>query len=237
MPKSKRDKKISLTKTSKKGLALKQKIVEDVRNCVEKFESIYVFTFRNMRNEIMKSVREEWKPSRFFFGKNRVIALGFGKTVEDEVEEGLHKISGMLKGQCGLLFTNCKKQEVIDWFESYSVEEYARSGFEANKTVELNEGPLKQFPHDIEPYLRKLGMPTKLDRGVVTLIKDFEVCKKGNILTPEQAKILKLLDHRLATFKLVLKACWMKGKGFEKLSEDDETVAEESDEEMEAGDE
>nr|XP_023013798.1 mRNA turnover protein 4 homolog [Leptinotarsa decemlineata] len=167
MPKSKRDKKISLTKTDKKGLALKQKIVEDVRNCVEKYKSIYLFTYRNMRNEKMKEVREEWKPSRFFFGKNKVIAISFGKTVEEEVEENLHKMSAILKGQCGLLFTDCKKKKVVDWFNNYSVEDYARSGFKATETVNLKEGPLTQFSHAIEPYLRQLGMPTKLDRDVI----------------------------------------------------------------------
>ncbi|KAG5871580.1 hypothetical protein JTB14_017503 [Gonioctena quinquepunctata] len=231
MPKSKRDKKISLTKTDKKGLALKQKIVEDVRNCVEKYKSIYVFTYRNMRNEKMKEVREHWKPSRFFFGKNKVIGIGLGTTLENEVEEGLHKLSAVLKGQCGLLFTDSKKKEVEEWFNSYSVEDFARSGFKATQTVQLDEGPLKQFSHAIEPYLRQLGMPTKLDRGVVTLLKDYEVCKKGNILTPEQAKILELLDLRLATFKLILKAKWSKGKRFEEfeVEEEDEEEVEEMD--------
>lgn len=60
-------------------------------------------------------------------------------------------------------------------------------------------------------------MPTKLDRGVVTLIKDFEVCKEGSVLTPEQAKILELLDYKLATFKLNLRAGWIKKTGFKRL--------------------
>ncbi|XP_066256489.1 mRNA turnover protein 4 homolog [Euwallacea similis] len=222
MPKSKRDKKISLTKTSKKGLALKQKIVDDVRNCVQKYQSIYLFTFKNMRNEKMKEVREQWKPSRFFFGKNKVISIGLGRTEEEEVEEGLHKLSESMKGQCALLFTDSTKQEVTEWFDDYAVEDFARSGFKSTQTVILNEGPLKQFSHAIEPYLRQLGMPTKLDRGMVTLIKDFEVCKEGSILTPERAKILELLEHRLATFKLILRARWSKEGGFEKISSSQE---------------
>ena len=35
--------------------------------------------------------------------------------------------------------------------------------------VELNEGPLDQFTHDMEPYLRKQGMPVRLNKG-----KDYE---------------------------------------------------------------
>lgn len=137
------------------------------------------------------------------------------------------KISATLKGQCGLLFTDCKEDEVVDWFSCFSYAGFARSGFKVNQNITLNEGPLKQFSHAIEPYLRQLGMPTKLDRGVVTLIKNYEVCKSGDILTPEKAKILELLDHRLAMFNLILKARWIKGDGFKKLNEDDEDECEE----------
>jgi hypothetical protein len=31
--------------------------------------------------------------------------------------------------------------------------------------VELNEGPLDQFSHDMEPFLRKQGLPVRLNRG------------------------------------------------------------------------
>lgn len=82
-----------MTKTDKKGLALKQKIVEDVRNCVEKYKSVYMFTYKNMRNEKMQEIREHWKPSRFFFGKIKILQIGLGRKEEDEVEEGLHKVT------------------------------------------------------------------------------------------------------------------------------------------------
>lgn len=80
-------------------------------------------------------------------------------------------------------------------------------------------------------------MPTSLERGVVTLLRDYEVCKEGQVLTPEQAKILELLDLRLATFKLKLKAVYSKKDGFEKLSigndDEDDDDADMEDEEVE----
>ncbi|XP_076662528.1 ribosomal protein LP0-like [Halictus rubicundus] len=221
MPKSKRDKKISLTKTSKKGLVLKQQIVEDVRNCVERYTKIFLISVDNMRNNKLKDLRGEWKDSRFFFGKNKVIALALGKSREDEVAEGLHKLSAALRGQCGLLFTNRPKKQVLEWMESYEEADHARSGFVVNETVVLPEGPMPEFPHSIEPHLRQLGMPTALQKGVVTLIKEYTVCKKGQTLTPEQARILKLLDKPLATFKLIPLGVFLKKHGYKQLMSQD----------------
>ncbi|XP_015118595.1 mRNA turnover protein 4 homolog [Diachasma alloeum] len=233
MPKSKRDKKISLTKTSKKGKILKDHIIEDVKVCVEKYNRVFLFTYANMRNDKLKSLREQWSGSRFFFGKNKIIAHGFGLTPETEVAEGIHEMSKVLKGQCGLLFTNKTKKEVLSWMEEYGEEDFARAGFIPTETIVLPEGPLPDFSHAIEPHLRQLGMPTALQKGVVTLLQDYEVCKKGQALTPEQARILKLFGRQLATFKLIPLGFYSKKKGYTHLAA---SSAEPSEEQMEAED-
>ncbi|XP_065086251.1 mRNA turnover protein 4 homolog [Ochlerotatus camptorhynchus] len=222
MPKNKRDQKVSLTKTDRKGLSNKQQIITDIQECRQKYDNVFLFTVQNMRNTKLKDVRSAWKNSRFFFGKNRVMQLGL-KFVSDDtdedpkLEQDLEKLREQMVGQCGLLFTSEGKETVLDWFESYSATEFARSGFKATKTVLLKEGPLEQFSHAIEPHLRSLGMPTKLDRGIVTLYKDFTVCEKDKVLTPEQARILKLLGNPMAKFKVIVNCCCTKENGFEEI--------------------
>ncbi|XP_048508120.1 mRNA turnover protein 4 homolog isoform X2 [Athalia rosae] len=187
-----------------------------------------------MRNNKLKDIRGNWKDSRFFFGKNKIMALGLGKSPEEEAEDGLHKLSAALKGQCGLLFTNRPKDEVLDWMEQYGEEDYARSGFIATESISIPEGPMPEFAHSIEPHLRQLGLPTSLQKGVVTLLKDHDVCKQGQTLTPEQARILKLIGRALATFKLTPLGIFVKNEGYTQIAED--KTDEEDDDTMETGD-
>lgn len=86
--------------------------------------------------------------------------------------------------------TNEPAKKVLAWFANYGESDYPRSGFEATEEVVLEEGPLPQFSHAIEPHLRQLGMPTELKQGIVHIRHLYTVCRKGDVLTPEQCKIL-----------------------------------------------
>ncbi|KAA0707519.1 mRNA turnover protein 4 -like protein [Triplophysa tibetana] len=177
----------------------------------------------NMRNNKLKDVRTAWKHSRFFLGKNKVMMIALGKGPTDEYKDNLHKLSRFLRGEVGVLFTNKTKEEVKEYFSNFKEVDYARAGNQATMAVTLDEGPLEQFPHSMEPQLRQLGLPTALKKGVVTLIKDFEVCKDGDTLTPEQARILKFFGIEMAEFKLSIKCMWNSETGdFEKLTEGEE---------------
>lgn len=218
MPKSKRDKKISLTQTKKKGLKLKKKLVEDIHECIDKYAHIFTFSVQNMRNNKLKDVRQEWNESRFFFGKNKVMSLALGRDRSDERRPGLRKIARRVQGQTGLLFTNASEQEVLSWFGEFSESEFSRAGNQATQTVYAVSGALPAFTHDMEPQLRKLGLPTSLEKGVVTLRQDYKICEKDKPLTPEQAQILKLFGYKMARFYLTVESMWSNDGKFKTFS-------------------
>ena len=235
MPRAKRAKVISLTKTEKKTKEDKSNLMDRVRDAAQEFPYAWLIAVGNMRNNYLKEVRDKWKGSKIFFGKLKVIAKALGTTEEEEIRTGISGISTRLTGNVGILFTDSPPAEVIDWFQDYTRVDFARAGFKATETVELPEGklpfpfpfymrltcllsvlgpvmarttPPEALPHPIEPQLRKLGMPTELKRGVPTLLRDYTVCKKGETLSADQAQILKHLLIQMSHFKLVPLAYW-----------------------------
>ncbi|KAK3741821.1 hypothetical protein RRG08_018521 [Elysia crispata] len=208
MPKSKRDKKVSLTQTKRKGLELKQRLIEKIRETADQYARIFTFSVHNMRNVQLKEIRQEWNHSRFFFGKNRVMQLALGRTDEEEYRENLHKLTRHLQGQTGLLFTNATEKEVLGYFSELYVPDYARSGTVAAQTVVLEEGALPEFSHSLEPQLRQLGLPTQLKKGVIHLLREHTVCEKGQVLNPEQCRILKLFGHQMSNFHITMEGMW-----------------------------
>ncbi|KAI8812449.1 ribosomal protein L10-domain-containing protein [Cladochytrium replicatum] len=213
MPKSKRSKLVSLTQTQRKGKEAKEELVKNIRECCESYTFIYIFSVENMRNTFLKDVRNDWKTSRFFFGKNRVMARALGESPDSEYKENLRHLASRLEGNVGLLFTDSEPQTVQTYFDAFKQSDYARSGITAMDTVVIPAGPLKRqggggeddlLPHTLEPALRKLGMPTRLVNGVPTLESDYTLCTEGETLTPEKAQLLKHFWIQMAEFQVSL---------------------------------
>lgn len=219
MPRSAREQKVSLTKTVKKGRELKQGIVTDVRKCVDEYPSIYVFSFANLRSKLLKEVRMDFrKDSRFFMGKNKVMMIALGKTVEDEYQDNLKQVSKCLRGQVGLLFTSRPRDEVVKYFSALAVADHAPPGFVHDETIVLPTGSLGTWPVSMMDQFRKLGVVVEVEDGVLVNRKAIKMCTKGEPITPEGAKLLALYDRKIAVFTISLLCRWSAGE-FEQLME------------------
>lgn len=238
MPKSKRNKQVTLSKTEKKTRGHKESIVGAVRKCFDDYKEVYVFEFDNMRNTKFKELREQLNAtSRFFLGANKVLQVALGREEADAYRDNTHKLSELITGNRGLLFTNLPKEDICRRIEDFKAHDFARVGSTATETVELNEGPLEQFTHDMEPFLRKQSLPVRLNKGVVELVADHTVCKEGQAISPEASRLLRLLGVQMAVFRLMLIGRWTPSEfevlstGFEKGEETGELELGEDDDE------
>jgi mRNA turnover protein 4 len=129
-----------------------------------------------------------------------------GLTEEDEISKNGRLISEQLVGNVGLFFTNSNEDFVLDYFEKFVKLDFARGGAICTESFEVKKGALMRnglnFPNNMEPMLRKLGLPTELQQGVLVCRQDHQVCKQGTVLTPEQAHLLKHFGVQMAYFKI-----------------------------------
>lgn len=125
------------------------------------------------------------------------------------------------------------------YFAELSEKDFARSGAEAAETITLDAGPVAHS-FSMTEQLRKLGMPVMLKTGVVELLENYTICRKGQTLTPDQAKLLvseiqflflfhihpflfhiqKHFDIKMSEFKIELVSMWSTGTGYRRLMEE-----------------
>jgi len=246
MARSKRAKLVHLTQTSKKTREHKSAIVADVRDAVDSNDSLYLFSYENMRSNKFKAVRMHFRDadakggssmeedegegggggkgvprSRIFLGKNKLLQLALGRTVEDEHSPGLRRVSKLTTGSVGLLATSRPRSEVVRYFASLADEDYARAGAVAPRTVTLSAEDVSNHPVSMVEQFRKLGMPVEVNNGRVVLVggkKEYVACREGQSLSAETCKILTHFGVRLAEFRVRLVCRWSSRDGeFEML--------------------
>uniref|UniRef100_A0A6B2LHD1 Ribosome assembly factor mrt4 n=1 Tax=Arcella intermedia TaxID=1963864 RepID=A0A6B2LHD1_9EUKA len=212
MPKSKRAKVVHLTKTDKKGTPAKEALQANVKEALKQYLYIYIFRPQNMRNQTIQGIRTKLKPtSKIFMGKLKVMQVALGKHEEQPLFPSLDQIITRLVGDVGLLFTNEKPEVIQKFFEEYHQFNYPKAGFVATKDMIIPEGPLPDIPPAMEPHIRALGMPTILQKGVINLQGTYKICKQGDVLTPEQAKLVKVFGEKMERSGAVLLCKWHDG--------------------------
>jgi len=218
MPKSKRSRVVTLGDyTAEKKLRKnKEDVVADLRQCLREYSNVFVLSVDNVRNNFLQDLRVRFRGSRFFFGKNAVMQVAIGRDESTEQFPGMHKFAETIHGKCCLFFTNEKKEFILEFFKDYAVLDYARSGFVPTETIVLPRGTI-DMPFSLEPRLRQLGLPTLLSEGVINLLADYKVCEAGIPLSPESARLLKLLDRKMSQFRAQPTSFWGPDGEFEEF--------------------
>lgn len=221
MPKSRRNKVVSLTKVKKKPKENKDKLIDNIRELAGKAQHVLLVSIENERNDYLQEMRKRLRPGTIVCARNKVMQKALGVSAPEECQDGIHKIAQRITDRCALLFTNQKPEDVQTLFAAYKPLDFARSGAVATETVTLPRGvdALAKLPHSIEAHLRQLGLPTQLKEGKIHLLGDHTVCTAGKELSSDAAQILKLLEVKQAQFTLAVDARWTKGGAFEDMNE------------------
>lgn len=230
MARSKRVRAVALTQTSKKTKDQKAHIIQDVRDAVDKYKDLYLFSYENMRSNKFKTIRMDFREnkdgesaggSRIILGKNKLLQIALGRTTEDEYGDNLREVSKLISGSVGLLLTDRPRDEVVQYFEKDTVErDFARAGSISPERVVITSEMVATHPVSMVEQFRKLRLPVEVQNGKVGFVSgdntEHVVCKEGQALSAEACKLLVHFGVKLADFRISLVCNWSNG-AFESL--------------------
>jgi mRNA turnover protein 4 len=150
------------------------------------------------------------------------MAKALGTTPESSYQTNTYLLAPHLTGNVGLLFTTSSPTLLTARLASLTSTDYARAGTPATRAFlipagtvystggETSEDADVPLSHSLEPELRRLGVPTSLVKGRISLQNEYEVCKEGQTLDSRQTRLLKLFGVATAEFRVELVAVWEK---------------------------
>jgi mRNA turnover protein 4 len=194
MPKAKKD--------------LKQKLILQIKECVSKYTNMFILSYTNFSSLHFKQLMEQWKDSKFFISKNKVIQVALGREAENEIAKNISYLTPKIQGLCIVLFTNRSLEDVNAMVEKFCNAAYGKGGQVPNETIILKKGPLESLSYSVESYLRTLSVPVRNNQQKLELTEDYTVAEKGKEMTVEQAKVQRLLGMKLNYFKLAITGHW-----------------------------
>lgn len=142
------------------------------------------------------------------------MAKALGVTRDEEVLPGVSGLSGLIRGDVGLLFTNQEPAEVEKFLAGYKPTDFARAGTVATDTVIVPAGVVYSqggaiaeqddvpVPVTQESNLKRFGMVTTLEKGKVTIDEEFVVARDGEVLDSKSAALLKMFGVAMAVFEV-----------------------------------
>lgn len=208
---SKRAQQVSLTKVKPKGKDLKSKLHQQLAAYLELYPTAIAFSYNNFKTHPLQKLRDSFTTSKFLLGKSKVLQSAISQHKDLANLDGLKK---HLKGYAGLLFTKEDPAGMIDFFLTWRESVGLLPGQCSTENVLISKGvgTFDRFANTIEPYLRTLGLPTRVHEGKIEMLADFVVCTAGEVVNVEKAKILRLLNIQQGEMRIELKAVWNNGE-------------------------
>ncbi|OBA28811.1 hypothetical protein HANVADRAFT_21011 [Hanseniaspora valbyensis NRRL Y-1626] len=235
MPRSRRNRVITLSNVTKKDKEAKTRNFDDLSENLLKFKRVVLLNLSNINSNNLKELRKQWDSetlaeedrSKLVVSKKNMII----KSLENHKEEfaNLEKLIAILQKQheknatYGVLYTNYDYKTVIEFFDSYLKKDFAKSNSKSPITFNIPKGviysrggfiPVEDdipMAHSLEPILRnKYKIPTSLKDGKIVLDTDYHVCEQGQTLNVVQCLILRQFGISESEYKVEVMGAYNK---------------------------
>ena len=214
MPKSKRTKLISLTRTQPKTRSSKTKLLLKLQRNLQKYSRIGIISYHNLNSSGQFALRK-WlgSLSNLVFGKKTILKLALNSLEDSPDFKNITMLSDFIEGShVAMVFSNLPVSSLKEKLENFNSIEFAQpqSVSPANIVLTKGDAVFKMLSTSNDAYLRTLGLDILVRNGKLLLESDFLLAKKGEKLNNQQCKILKLLGIKVGKVSTKVKAVYDK---------------------------
>jgi len=208
--------------------AKKRRIINTIYEAFTKYKQCLVVKLENVSSNQVQTARVALRQSKKGFmivGKNTVIKKAIALRGKEPVEEdgdfdvrkplytqvnNLDKISGLLKGKVGIIFSDAAIFDLKPIIEGNRKPAAAKVGMTAPIDVTIPPGPTGLDPSQIS-FFHALNMSTKIQKGQIEISKDFKVCTAGKKVENSAAVLLQKLNIKPFAYGMEILWVWDNG--------------------------
>ncbi|MFH8080356.1 MAG: 50S ribosomal protein L10 [Candidatus Aenigmatarchaeota archaeon] len=179
--------------------------LNEIKENIKKYSVIGIVDLYKMPSEQLQAIRKELRGQVVIkMYKKKVVEKAF----EQSNVKNLLKLYEYNALQPALVFTNINPFKLYKIFEKNKTPTYAKEGDIAPNDIVIKEGPTKLPAGPAIGELQRAKIPAMVKEGKIHISKETIVAKKGSVITPEIANILKKLEIQPMEIGINLLAAW-----------------------------
>lgn len=191
-------------------------------NLVETTPVALIVDVDNVGSKQMQRIRIALRGKcTLLMGKNTMIRTALRKRIDELTEnggntEGLERLKENVLGNIGFVFcsTMGDMQEAREVIAREVVPAAARAGAIAPSSVTIPSGPTGLEPAQTN-FFQALNIPTKIVKGAIEMISEYQICTKGTKVGLSQQALLAKLNMKPFSYGMQIKQVFQEGAVFD----------------------
>lgn len=185
----------------------KVQTVEELRNLFKRYPVVAVVGFRGVPSNQMQRIRREFRGKALI----KVVKNTLIEKALEGLDDNYKKLEDYLYDQTALIFTDMNPFKLYKLLEETKEPSPLKPNQISPVDVVVEKGPTPIAPGPMMAELQNAGIPVAIERGKVVVRETVTVVKAGEVVKPEVARALALLEIKPIKIGLDTRAIYDNG--------------------------
>ena len=172
----------------------KKKEVEELTKIIKSHPVIALVDVAGVPAYPLSKMRDKLRGKALLrVSRNTLIELAIKRAAQELNKPELEKLIDHIEGGAAILATEMNPFKLYKLLEESKTPAPAKAGAVVPRDVVIPAGPTSLAPGPLVGEMQALGIPARIERGKVSIQKDYTVLKAGEVITEQLARILNAL--------------------------------------------